>query len=397
MCACFLSLSSSLRCKLKKLNHRARPLQARATPDDEGQGEGKGSHDGSPRQVDDERLTLSHLNQLSRRLDRRGGHSFRNHASHGGAQRELSGHKARFLVSFKSSKRKRARAYKHPSPPSDASRASTVNNTRHRTSPHRTGSHIDASATPYAWKSRPACATLSTPQPRYDPTPAIDAAAPRARKAIAHRAHKRTHIIHMHRSRAVCDTPTRECATTPLSLARDRFAIPKPHPRASSRARIAPSRDVPHRPRAHRRDARVSHASAPRAIAAQRRARRPRRRARRDGVLSSPRDSGHRSASHRIVNTRTLSARRTAAAGLTTLAEDFFAVVARACATVGRVVEAVTANMMCVVVYRCVGPALGHVSLDDVYVFFTNIRLNLSQYVVEPDRGWFWGLAINIL
>jgi hypothetical protein len=35
--------------------------------------------------------------------------------------------------------------------------------------------------------------------------------------------------------------------------------------------------------------------------------------------------------------------------------------------------------------------------LDDVYVFFTNIRLNLSQYVVEPDRGWFWGLAINIL
>ena len=299
MCACFLSLSSSLRCKLKKLNHRARPLQARATPDDEGQGEGKGSHDGSPRQVDDERLTLSHLNQLSRRLDRRGGHSFRNHASHGGAQRELSGHKARFLVSFKSSKRKRARAYKHPSPPSDASRASTVNSTRHRTSPHRTGSHIDASATPYAWKSRPACATLSTPQPRYDPTPAIDAAAPRARKAIAHRSHTRTHIIHMHRSRAVCDTPMRECATTPRSLARDRFAIPKPHPRASSRARIAPSRDVPHRPRAHRRDARVSHASAPRAIATRRRTQRPRRRARRDGVLSSPRDSGHRIASHR--------------------------------------------------------------------------------------------------
>ena len=52
---------------------------------------------------------------------------------------------------------------------------------------------------------------------------------------------------------------------------------------------------------------------------------------------------------------RTLSARRTAAAGLTTLAEDFFAVVARACATVGRVVEAVTANMMCVVLYRCGG------------------------------------------
>ena len=50
------------------------------------------------------------MNQLSRRLDRRGGHSFRNHASHGGAQRELSGHKARFwLVSNALPTRTRAR------------------------------------------------------------------------------------------------------------------------------------------------------------------------------------------------------------------------------------------------------------------------------------------------
>jgi hypothetical protein len=147
----------------------------------------------------------------------------------------------------------------------------------------------------------------------------------------------------------------RDRATTPRSRARDlRFAIPKPHPRhrarasrhrATSRAalaRIDAMREFPTHP--HRARSRRDCTRGVRDAA----------RASRRRVIVTPRPiASHRIASHRIAHARTLSARRTAAAGFTTLAEDFFAVVARARATVGRVVEAVTANMMGVVLYRC--------------------------------------------
>ena len=49
-------------------------LEAGAAPHDEGEGEGEGGHDGRPRQVHDEGLTLSHLHDLHSRLRRGGGH-----------------------------------------------------------------------------------------------------------------------------------------------------------------------------------------------------------------------------------------------------------------------------------------------------------------------------------
>jgi len=395
MCACFLSLSSSLRCKLKKLNHRACPLQARATPDDEGQGEGKGSHDGSPRQVDDERLTLSHLNQLSRRLDRRGGHSFGNHASHGGAQRELSGHKARFVGQFQTLQT-RVRVQ------------TPITTLGHRSREHReqhAPSHVSPSLKHPHRRIRDA---LRVEKPRLardfiHSTASIRShARDRRRRAIARaqshrtpRAHTRTYHPHPSFSRGVRYANARSRDDAPIARARSSVRDPETPP-ASSRARIAPSRDVPRRPRAHRRHARVSHASAPRAIAPRLHARRPRRRARL-ATACYRHPATHRIASHRIARARTLSARRTAAAGFTTLAEDFFAVVARARATVGRVVEAVTANMMGVVLYRCGARARAPVCGSRTTCIYAVqlIILNIFQYVVEPHRGWFWGLAIN--
>ena len=299
MCACFLSLSSSLRCKLKKLNHRACPLQARATPDDEGQGEGKGSHDGSPRQVDDERLTLSHLNQLSRRLDRRGGHSFGNHASHGGAQRELSGHKARFVGQFQTLQT-RVRVQ------------TPITTLGHRSREHReqhAPSHVSPSLKHPHRRIRDA---LRVEKPRLardfiHSTASIRShARDRRRRAIARaqshrtpRAHTRTYHPHPSFSRGVRYANARSRDDAPIARARSSVRDPETPP-ASSRARIAPSRDVPRRPRAHRRHARVSHASAPRAIAPRLHARRPRRRARlATACYRHPATQSHRIASHR--------------------------------------------------------------------------------------------------
>jgi len=302
-CVLAFSLSLSLRCKLKKLINRARPLQARATPDDEGQGEGKGSHDGSPRQVDDERLTLSHLNQLSRRLDRRSGHSFGNHASHGGAQRELSGHKARFwLVSNALQTRTRARIQ---TPITTLGRLSREHRGQHAPS------HVSPSLKHPHRRIRDAVRAAKPPRARdfIHSTASIRShardrrrRASRARKPIAHRSHTRMHIVHIHRTRAVCNTPMRQRATTPRSLARDRCSDPETPPtrvharahraiRATSRtvlARIDAMREFPTHPHRARSPSR-------------RRTQRPRRRARRDGVLSSrPRLERHRIASHRI-------------------------------------------------------------------------------------------------
>ena len=180
------------------------------------------------------------MNQLSRRLDRRSGHSFGNHASHGGAQRELSGHKARFwLVSNALPTRTRARIQ---TPITTLGRLSREHRGQHAPS-HVSPSlkHPHRRIRDAVRVAKPPRATLSTPHPRYDPTPANDAAAPRAHANPSHTA--RTHACISSTSIALERCAIRPCANARRRPDRSRAigaAIPKPHPRASTRARIAP-------------------------------------------------------------------------------------------------------------------------------------------------------------
>ena len=71
---------SGARCTVLSFYKVAQPrstcrLEAGAAPDHEGEGEGEGGHDGRPRHVHDEGLTLSHLHELHSRLRSRGRHN----------------------------------------------------------------------------------------------------------------------------------------------------------------------------------------------------------------------------------------------------------------------------------------------------------------------------------